>query len=178
MSLSTASTIDQPWPGPQGSAGGDRFAEAVISHAGFSEHTVQDSGDVDLEATRIPRIHKRISNFPVPQSPTKRRNFQETASWEGVVLLTNDEGIIAKLSRRYQDFPAEEAMIPWQEIDDSDRILVSEGALFSWKVGYLESNGQRLSVSRIEFRRVPNFSARERFAAQTKAAEYAALFNG
>jgi hypothetical protein len=176
MSPSTAITIDQVCPGPSGSAGGDRYAEAVISD--FSEHTAEDSGDVELEFIRVaPRIHQRIPNFPLPQAPTKRRSFQETASWEGVVLQTNDEGVIAKLTRRYQDFPAEEAMIPWQEIDNSDRDIVSEGALFSWKVGYLESNGTRLSVSKIEFRKIPNFSTRERTAAQVKAQEYAALFN-
>ncbi len=160
----------------EGSAGGGRFAEALISQGENTGQTSPDASHLDSVAGRI--APTRIRDFPVSQAPAKRRSFQETASWEGVVTARTDEGIFAKLSRRYQDFPAEEAMIPWLEIDAADQPLAVEGAIFSWKVGYLESNGQRLSVSRIEFRRIPNFSARERSAAQVTATEYAALFDG
>jgi hypothetical protein len=185
MNLSPVSTLNQLYASHLGSAGAgsfpsgeSRFGDAVISNAEISGQTGQDSNESEFELFgAAPRIHQRISNFPVPQMASKRRSFQETASWEGVVTQVNEEGIIAKLSRRYQDFPAEEAMIPWQEIDQADREIAMEGAPFSWKVGYLESNGQRLSVSHIEFRRIPNFSAREQNAAKAKAAEYAALFN-
>jgi len=185
MSTSPASTLQQMYSSHLGSAGAasfpmgeTRFADAVVSYIGVSENTAQDFKEPEFERNRIaPRIHQRIPNFPVPQATTKRRTFKETASWEGVVTQVNDEGIIAKLSRRYQDFPAEEAMIPWEEIDQADREIALEGAPFSWKVGYLESNGQRLSVSHIEFRRIPNFTSREQTAAKVKAAEYAALFN-
>ncbi|MEZ5303438.1 MAG: hypothetical protein R3F11_22775 [Verrucomicrobiales bacterium] len=94
-----------------------------------------------------------------------------------MVTRRTDEGVIAKLSRRYHDFPAEEAMIPWLEIDEADRPIAVEGALFKWKVGYLESNGPRLSVSRIDFQKFPNFSAREQAEARVKAQEYSALFD-
>ncbi len=186
MSTSSASTLRQHCPNHLGSAGAasfpmgeDRFADAVVHNLGVSENTAQDSKDLEFGFNRIsPRIHQRIPNFPVPQIASKRRSFQETASWEGVVTQVNEEGIIAKLNRRYQDFPAEDAVIPWQEIDQVDRDIALEGAPFSWKVGYLETNGQRLSVSHIEFRRIPNFSVREQSRAKAKAAEYAALFNG
>lgn len=185
MSTSSASTLHQTCPSNHGSAGAAsfpvgeaRFADAVIFNGEVSESTGQDSKDSEFDFNGVaPRFHQRIPNFPVPQMTSKRRSFQETASWEGVVTQVNEEGIMAKLSRRYQDFPAEEAMIPWQEIDQADREIALEGAPFSWKVGYLEINGQRLSVSHIGFRRVPNFSAREQSAAKAKAAEYAALFN-
>lgn len=186
MSMSPASTLHPTYPINHGSAGAAsfpvgeaRFADAVISIVEMPEHTRQDSRDSEFKFNRVaPPIHHRISNFPVPHRAPKRRSFQETASWEGVVTQVNEEGIIAKLCRRYQDFPAEEVMIPWQEIDQADREIALEGTPFSWKVGYLEINGQRLSVSHIGFRRVPNFSAREQSAAKAKAAEYAALFNG
>jgi hypothetical protein len=158
------------------SAGGGRSVEALISHGAATAHTAQEIGFLAPDPIRD--IPTRIKNFPDRGAPAKRRSFQETASWEGVVTQRTDDGIIAKLTRRYQDFPAEEAMIPWLEIDEADRPLAIEGALFSWKVGYLESNGTRLSVSRIEFRKIPNFSVRERTAAQVKAQEYAALFDG
>jgi hypothetical protein len=120
---------------------------------------------------------RRIRNFPIPTPVAKRRSFKETERWEGRVCQLADEGIVAVLSRRYQDFPAEEAVIPWDEIDAADRELVREGATFSWKVGYLEIEGQRLSVSHIAFRRIPNFSADERAKAAAKATELASLFD-
>ncbi len=186
MSTSPASTLHRIDPNYFGSAGAAsfpvgeaRFADAVITNVEVSGHTGQYFKESDFELINAAaRIHQRIPNFPLPQVKSKRRSFQETASWEGVVTQVNAEGIIAKLSRRYQDFPAEEAEIPWQEIDQADREIAVEGSPFSWKIGYLENNGQRLSVSHIEFRRIPNFTAREQSAAKVKAAEYATLFNG
>ena len=152
-----------------------RFSDALISLQAQVTDTVPEikvsSSDVMLPTQR------RIRNFPVPRMDERRRNFQEKASWEGVVIQVNGEGIIAKLSRRYQDFPAEEALIPWDEINPVDQSIATEGATFSWKIGYLEDNGQRMTVSSIAFRRIPNFSTREQAAATAKAAEYAALFH-
>lgn len=176
MNPSTAVNFGLVSPTMEGLAGGGRFAEALISQEGSTGQTTRDVGLSAPDPVRM--APTRIQNFPVRQAPAKRRSFLETASWEGVVTRRTDEGVVAKLSRRYQDFPAEEAMIPWLEIDEADQPLAVEGAIFSWKIGYLESNGQRLSVSRIEFRKIPNYSARERSAAQVKAQEYAALFDG
>jgi hypothetical protein len=152
-----------------------RFSDALISLQTLVTETVPEikvsSSDVMLPTQR------RIPNFPVPRMDERRRNFQEKASWEGVVIQVKEEGVIAKLSRRYQDFPAEEALIPWGEITPADQSIAKDGATFSWKVGYLEESGQRMTVSKIEFRRIPNFSAREQAAATAKAAEYAALFH-
>jgi len=157
--------------------GGEPFrVDVLIAPGDIPEHTAPSGGSLTEVAVRS--LPRRIKGVPRPQVQAKHRSFREAASWEGVVIARADEGIVAKLTRRYQDFPAEEASIPWMEIDEADQPLAVEGALFSWKVGYLESNGQRLSVSKIEFRRTPNFSARERRAAEAKADEYAALFNG
>jgi hypothetical protein len=158
------------------SAGDYDFADAMITDLGNAKNTASEFKDGNSLPVERTHVQRRISNFPVARMEKKRRNFQETSSWEGVVTQVSDEGVIAKLCRRYQDFPAEEALIPWDEIDPADRPLAKEGASFSWKVGYLDI-GQRLSVSHIEFRRMPNFSAREQAAAMEKAAEYSALFN-
>jgi len=159
------------------SSGDTDFADAMISGPSHPKNTALEfkSGN-SLPAEYGSPVQRRISNFPVARMEKKRRNFQETSSWEGVVTQVSDEGVIAKLCRRYHNFPAEEALIPWDEIDPADRAIAKEGASFSWKVGYLDI-GQRLSVSHIEFRRTPNFSAREQAAAKLKAAEYSALFH-
>lgn len=161
------------------SSGETDFADAVISDpTGTGNSDVGTAPDRASVEDPCPAIRRRIANFPVPRVAAKRRSFLETSSWEGVVTQVDEEGIVAKLCRRYQDFPGEEARIPWEEIDPADREIASAGAPFSWKVGYLEIDGTRLSVSRIEFRRIPNFSAREQEAAKVKAAKYSALFHG
>lgn len=175
MSHSTAVQTSQVPPTMDGTASGGSFVEALISQGKPCSQTFPSSDSCGPVSGYL--APKRIHDFPIGQVATKRRSFRETASWEGVVVSRSEDGITAKLSRRYHDFPAEEALIPWLEIDDADQPLAVEGALFSWKVGHLDSNGQRLSVSRIEFRRIPNFSARERSSAQQKATEYAALFD-
>lgn len=119
---------------------------------------------------------RRIKNIPIAQAATKRRHFRETDLWIGLVTGVNEEGIIATLSRRYQEFPMEEAIIPWDEIQEFDRDIAKEGATFLWKVGYLQNNGQQLSVSSLEFRRSPNYTARDLEQAANRAVEYASLF--
>jgi hypothetical protein len=186
MSTSSASTLFQQSSDFFGTAAAatsllsdEYFADAVISGDLASFDTMQDSKDFGLKPSSTnQRFPRRIKKFPITQVASKRRSFQETASWEGVVIQINEEGIVAKLTKRYQDFPAEEAVIPWQEIDESDHDVALEGAPFSWKVGYLDLNGQRLSVSHIEFGRIRNFTAFEQANAESKAKEYAALFNG
>jgi len=167
---STGATLQSP--------GNIDFADAIISDPLPGQQTAMDfeKADSELQRTVAPE-RRRIANFPLPSRGGKRRNFIETSSWEGVVAQVAERGVVAKLCRRYQDFPAEEAFIPWDEITPIDREIVKEGASFSWKVGYLEVNGQRLSVSHIEFRRIPNFSQREQMAAKAKAAEYSAFFH-
>jgi len=160
------------------SSGDTDFADAMIYDPAQNKDTAFEfNGESSSHTQHGSFVRRRIMNFPVARIQKKRRNFRETSSWEGVVTQVSDEGVIAKLCRRYQDFPAEEALIPWGEIDPADQALAKEGAMFSWKVGYLENNGQRLSVSHIEFRRIPSFSARELAAAKMKAAEYSALFH-
>lgn len=183
MNANTSSTLDRPRSfgkgghGPSVSCG----LEPGVSDAVIVRPPDQASGAARYgnatdggEPTPPP---KRIRGFPIPTPAAKRRYFKETDRWEGRVVHVSGDGIIAVLSRRYQDFPAEEASIPWDEIDAADRDLAHEGATFRWKVGYLEIDGQRLSVSHIEFRRAQNFTAHEQATATAKAAEYTTLFD-
>ena len=152
------------------------FGEAVVTHSPRESNGSSTSGSLAPESVRT-QVASRIKDFPIPQAATKRRSFRETDRWEGLVTHVSESGIVATLSRRYQDFPAEEASIPWDEINSEDRALAQEGSTFHWKVGYLQIDGQQFSVSHIEFRRAPNFSAREKAAAKVRAAEYSSLFD-
>lgn len=183
MKTAQVSTLDRPrsagadLAGSQSSCGAEpRFGDAVITDPRSKKNGSSSGVSVAPSSGEGP-IAARIRNFPIPQATRKRRSFKETDHWEGLVTQVSQKGIVSTLSRRYQDFPAEEALIPWDEIDPADRDLAQEGSTFHWKVGYLEIDGQRLSVSHIEFRRIPNFSSREQSVAKAKAAEYASLFD-
>jgi len=183
MKAAQVSTLDRPRSAIADVAGSlsscgfePSYGDAVLTDP-RSEASGSSSGGSVASASGETPVAARIKNFPIPQATRKRRSFRETDRWEGLVTQVTQEGIVATLSRRYQDFPAEEAVIPWDEIDTADHDLTQEGSTFHWKVGYLEIDGQRLSVSHIEFRRVPNFSAREQSAAKAKAAEYTSLFD-
>ena len=149
------------------------FGDAVVSFQS------RDAGDIVGSPTgnERARVHCGIERYPIARVAGRQRSFRECDKWEGLVTDITDEGIVASLSRRYRDFPAEEAFIPWDEIQSADRPLVRNGATFQLKVGYLQIDGQNLSVTHIEFRRVPNFSPREQSDAVAKAASYASLFD-
>ncbi|MCX6876158.1 MAG: hypothetical protein NTW21_20485 [Verrucomicrobia bacterium] len=183
MNALTTSTLDRPRSCGTGTQGSPVSCglEPGVSDAVIVRSPDQASGAVRYDSATdggepMPPP-RRIQGFPIPKSVAKRRYFKETDRWEGRVVHLSAHGIIAVLSCRYQDFPAEEAAIPWDEIDPADRDLVREGATFHWKVGYLEIDGQRFSVSHIEFRHAQNFTPREQATATAKAAEYASLFD-
>lgn len=118
----------------------------------------------------------RIKDFPLPDPRLRNRYFKEKFAREGVVTSVSEDGFYASLCERYQQVPAEEAFIPFDEVDKGDRNLITEGSKFFWRVGYLVSQGQQYSISHIEFRRSPAYTPKQLEAARAKAQEYASLF--
>src|SRR5262249_14786555 len=90
--------------------------------------------------------------------------FQTLKRWEGVVVAMNADDFAARLHNL--DNPSEyhlEAVIPVEEITDSDRDLLQVGAVFYWTIGYrTEVYGQKSSVSTIRFRRLPVWTSQDR----------------
>lgn len=113
MSTSPASTLHRIDPNYFGSAGAAsfpvgeaRFADAVITNVEVSWHTGQDFKESDFEfINAAARIHQRIPNFPLPQVKSKRRSFQETASWEGVVPKSMRRALLRSSAGAIRTFP-------------------------------------------------------------------------
>jgi hypothetical protein len=105
--------------------------------------------------------------------------FQALKRWEGVVVAVNGEDFMARLHNL--DNPSEydvEAVIPVDEITESDKVQLEIGAVFYWTIGYrIETYGQKSSVSTIRFRRLPVWTAQDRKRLRKLASEYDAFFD-
>jgi hypothetical protein len=105
-----------------------------------------------------------LISFP-QYSPTAVRPgaFLVLAEWEGSVLEVGADGILAGLVpiRGLGNDEEAQGEIPWDEIADGDRDLVQPGALFRLSVGYEISSGTRTRFSRVIFRRLPAWTAKE-----------------
>jgi hypothetical protein len=72
--------------------------------------------------------------------------------------------------------PEEEAVIPLEEVPDSDRGFVEPGSIFYWSIGYRTgSTGQKERVSQIRFRRLPSWTRGERREADREASKFEEL---
>jgi hypothetical protein len=134
-----------------------------------------------LENPGIPTVaheHHKIITFPhfvqhIPASP-----YRALKRWEGTVVAVRDEKeFISRL--RNLDNPSDDelqAVISFEEITDSDRPLVEEGAVFYWTIGYLtDQDGHKHSVGTIRFRRLPVWTATEVARINEFASDYDAL---
>jgi hypothetical protein len=103
-------------------------------------------------------------------SATKNKALQ---LWEGKVEAVNAASheftaIIRDQTRR--DYPDEQVVLGFEELGEEDRPLVRPGAVFYWSIRYQQEVGMpRETVSRIRFRRLPNWGMRDRGRAEAFA---------
>ena len=148
----------------------------------FTEGARSETAELVLHSTEL-GAHAKTWSIPwFPVSPrrhpaSRSLAFEEAQHWQGQVLEVTADGVFAKLSRRFDDFPSEEAFIPWAEIADSDIPLAVPGALFHLRVGYLKIDHQKLSVSKVTFERNSGFSESAQAEAAHRATEFAELFS-
>ncbi len=98
----------------------ERADQTQIEHLNGSSDTV----DIDL-SPYLP------SSVFVPQL---RESFQALQKWEGYVLDVLEETFLARLTRIRGEGHDQEAEIYLQEVDQSDRHLITPGAVFYWSI--------------------------------------------
>lgn len=100
-----------------------------------------------------------FQNFTSSLSEKKASDkFIVLQSWEGIVQEVDSENEIfkAKLFDLQNQGIQEFSEFCFEEISEEDRELISTGAIFYWKIGYLDViSGQRTTNSFIRFRRLP-----------------------
>jgi hypothetical protein len=114
------------------------------------------------------------------QANVRHESFRVLNRWEGLVEdvdLVHDE-----FSARIQDLTnpkvAEEtATFSLDDVSDSDRHLVTVGAIFYWFIGYHTSkHGQTTRQSLIRFRRLPTVTRGNTRRTQRRANELSEIF--
>jgi len=96
--------------------------------------------------------------------------FNLLQRWDGIVQSVDVESVRAIIyDRTNQDNPEEGVVLELAEIPPEDLHLAKPGAVFYWSIGYVEGPGTpRQRVSRIRFRRLPEWTKRELSDAETR----------
>lgn len=112
-----------------------------------------------------PRVlppHQRITPPMLIRRAPEEARFIALQRWEGTVLKIEGDTFWARLVDLRTQTADEEAELFVEDVSDSDRGLLREGAVFYWSIGYRDHvTGQRERTSTLRFRRLPQWSNRE-----------------
>lgn len=112
------------------------------------------------------------SHFNINEKLTKvtatakavHHSFSVLQEWEGYVVAISKDTFTARLTdlTRHSLIEEEEAVFPLDDLDDSDRSRICEGAILRWVIGYRRSlGGTKERSSRIVFRNLPLWTKKE-----------------
>ncbi len=131
------------------------------------------------EAEKISNLSENTQqNYPRVELVAPVRNFTMLQQWEGRVISVSEDSFIAIISNRTNPQNSQEEIeIELSEIPHDDTNLISPGAFFYWSIGYEDGSGiPRQRVSRIRFRRLPNWTKREINLAKQQSKRFSNLF--
>lgn len=131
-----------------------RYADKELEETAFADQNYEDSVSLDFDPSQL----VRDINIDIKQ-PSEY--FVALQKWEGYVTEVFEETFRAQLTPIKGQGGGQETEILLQEIDEKDRQLVEPGAVFYWSIGYDDRPSGRQRASRIRFRRLPAWSARE-----------------
>jgi hypothetical protein len=131
--------------------------------------------DCPLLAEPLPPRGPVIVRRPVPPIREKERLIQH---WEGTVVSTTRKTFVAQLSDvMHPDMPALRVTLDTDEVSDDDLPLIRPGAIFDWTISHqTRVHGQKDTLVRIRFRRLPAWSKRDLQRVREDARRYDELF--
>lgn len=99
--------------------------------------------------------------------------FTLLQEWEGYVISINDDEFTASLLdlTKGKNIEQEEADFSIDDLTQDDKKLLKPGAVFRWIIGYRSIGGTKERISKIVFRRMPQWTAKDLQTAQAKAKE-------
>lgn len=139
------------------------------------------SSEIPASATTTAAVAPAEPKIIVPPAPVALKEPRRVLQlWEGVVQEVTGDAFVATLrDKTHPTYPEEEMSITLAEVPDDDQALIVPGAVFCWSIGYKEGPGQpRERFSRIRFRRLPGWSARELTDARARAHDVIASLRG
>ena len=158
-------------------------AEQIISS--LKEEELSDWSGKQMES--LPTAAHSETSLRVPRhaiaTPTSpiKGDFRLLQMWEGCVLsidVDHNEFTVQISDKMNKDLPDEQLTLSIDEISPNDLVLLKEGAVFYWSIGYADYPGRpRTRESRIRFRRLPKWTNRELQNARERGAELAGIFS-
>ena len=139
---------------------------------------VADDDDVVEVGSQSDGMHEASNVLSLPQFNTVPKQivipFVPLQEWEGYVQSVGDDEFTASLLDLTNNSKAEdeEADFPIDDLTEDDKGLLKPGAVFRWLIGYRSIGGTKERISRIVFRRLPQWTKRDLQAAQDKAKYY------
>jgi hypothetical protein len=115
------------------------------------------------EPTRIPRV-KRVNTLP-------EGRYILLKKYEGFITVKKEQSFTTRLFENNSDYPVLEAEIDFEELSETDRELVAEGAAIVWTIGYRYEGNTRKRESVIYMRRLPLWQDEEIEYAKREADE-------
>lgn len=114
----------------------------------------------DLAAPDFEVVREEIQILLPPPVIEPRGRFRSLQQYEGVVLSVGEDSFWAKLTEKGSaGTEDEEGEFAIEEVSETDRHLITPGAVFYWHIGYHDSvSKQRTRQSVILFRRLPAIS--------------------
>jgi len=133
-----------------------------------------------LQSTRGSSLRELALGSPQPEVAVRTREMIRQ-QWECSVMSVAPDSFEAILRPVRQSQSQSDAVlfttVQLDEISQDDVELLMPGAVFDWVVGFQESaGGTRTGFSRMKFRRLPSWTAREIREAKSRAAEMLAAF--
>jgi hypothetical protein len=157
------------------------FVENAISERLASINDLEAADSSSREAgTDVDDLGSASETYePVLQFPelsqtkeTARRARLPIQEWEGYATEVTEDGFTAqRVDLTAEDeLPTEEADFSMEDVSDPDLRLLREGAVFRWTIGYEKSvSGTKTRISRIVFRRLPQWTTKELVSADRTA---------
>lgn len=101
--------------------------------------------------------------------------FELLQEWEGYVQTVGSSEFTASLIDLTQkrDIEEEEADFSIDDLTDEDKKLLKPGAVFRWLIGYRSIGGTKERISKIVFRRLPQWTEGELRESREKAKKIA-----
>jgi len=128
--------------------------ESSVRRLGFTTPTIERRQEIGSSLSSA-----QASIFPTqtefPEHIVNHERFILLRQWEGYVEKLTDGGFTAHVSNMKDAGEVLEVEFDVDEILESDRELIEEGAVFYWSIGYHDKPSGRNRVSDIKFRRLP-----------------------
>lgn len=150
-----------------GSAGGRSWA-TVIDGAGANEDIARLSDNEESPTSRSSseiseRLQNAIDAFSTVKAAPLRDRFVVLQEWEGLVCDISEGAFVARLiDVTRKGSPDEEADFLIEDLREDDRVLLRQGAIFRWVIGYdTKRDGTKRRASQLVFRRLPQWTRKE-----------------